>query len=393
MQVNHALGQMMSGKHILRWFMPLDPEYVLYQKYYLSGFRAVLGNSLVKPYPYETSLAAFLSLICRIKYINSAYSFLVSSMNDNLLNRLNRVWAVLSPEARLALERHYRHVGQYVLYNHGMTRPIKFAIDTADRHNVHSPAILDWCDVYFKSNYWPRKTYPDKVLPIVNCNGLLVSDKHEEGIQKLRLLRTMPKEWDLVFISRLRQVEEGLLHNVRLFEALAELRCKKYLLACWPNQYFMRHEELSGKLFKRLTDAGVEVVDQPIRIEQLWKLQAAARLVVIREGAGRCISWRMLETLCMGSCIVSDDSLHPEWPVPLREGDNFVNLGIRRAEHSDEGHLEDYQRIPEIIQETLEDKDLQSKIRVNNSQYFDDHASPKRVAEYVLSNLQSHNAY
>lgn len=373
-------GDITTGERTLRWFRPLDYDFMLFQKYYLFGLRQCLGSANIRPYPTR---------------LNLPHSFMGMGMTryGRYANiQINRLLGLLpelpSRDASLASERHQKFVGQYVLHDRS-GRTIKFAIDAGDEWWPLSPGILDWSDVYFKSNRWPDFAYPDKVLPIVNCNGYLVAG-HGKPLERLKSLRNSEKKWDLVFVTRLYEAgpTHGMKHTARLFEALAGLNCKKFLMPIFTREASTKDEELGKSLEDRLSRVGVEVVHRKLMpMDRLWELQASARLVVLRAGAMRCIPWRMLDLLCMGACVVYDATPVPRWPVPLRGGENFIDLGIRRAEDADEGPLEDYERVPQIVEQALRDQELQDRLRHNNAEYYDNHASPMRVAEYALSNL------
>lgn len=73
-----------------------------------------------------------------------------------------------------------------------------FAIDAADTSEIERPDLLHNAQVYFKSNYWPGKSYPVNVVPIVNGNGAL----NEKRIRHLYSLKNKEKAHDLVFVSR-----------------------------------------------------------------------------------------------------------------------------------------------------------------------------------------------
>ena len=187
--------------------------------------------------------------------------------------------------------------------------------------DIVGPDALDWCDIYFKANKWTGHVYPEKVVPVVNGNGFL-RNRH---LTRLRKMRHTPKPNDLLFISR---VWGGIEHNVRLFEALAKLPCKKRLVAILVSDPGCAAETAGAR--KRLERVGVECTYDLIPIRKLWQLTAAAKIVVLRAGKYLCIPWRMIDLLCMGTCIVTDSEFYSNWPVPLEPGTHYVSCGIDR---------------------------------------------------------------
>lgn len=65
-----------------------------------------------------------------------------------------------------------------------------FAIDAADNSDIQRPDLLDSTQVYFKSNYWPGKSYPDNVVSIVNGNGVL-NEKRIRYLYSLKIRKNV----------------------------------------------------------------------------------------------------------------------------------------------------------------------------------------------------------
>ena len=119
-------------------------------------------------------------------------------------------------------------VGQYLITTSGNKR-YRICIDSADSGRVSSQKLLNWCDIYFKTNYWQRDEYPPKVKPMLNCNPMILGH-----ISKLRSYRCATKEYDICFIVRVRggtSWEQGVEHNLRILEQIAKVKCKKFLMA------------------------------------------------------------------------------------------------------------------------------------------------------------------
>ncbi len=267
-------------------------------------------------------------------------------------------------------------VGCYTWHHHG--KDIKFAIDAHDLQDIVSPRALEWCDLYFKANKWHNKQYPEKVVPIVNGNGFL----RQRHLARLQAMRHVPKTNDLLFISR---VWGGVEHNVRVFEALAELPCKKRLMAILVADPGCAAETEMAE--KRLQHAGVECTYDLIPIRKLWQETAAAKIIMLRAGKYMCIPWRMIDLLCMGACMVTDSDFNPLWPEPLQPDVHYAGAGIDRPEDTSSAPREEYGRITATVSALLDDEEKQHRLRRNGAAYFDNHAAPLRVGEYILSQL------
>ena len=118
-------------------------------------------------------------------------------------------------------------LGTYILHGHGET--VKIVIDAFDSGELQSDELLNWCDIYFKTNYWPTRVYPPKTLPMTNLNPDVLPH-----LEYLREARKAEKEWDLFAFFRIWggvDEVEGVEHNLALLETLARVKCKKFLLA------------------------------------------------------------------------------------------------------------------------------------------------------------------
>jgi hypothetical protein len=257
-------------------------------------------------------------------------------------------------------------VGRYA-FDTG-TRRVRVAIDPHDNRKIASQAALDWCDVYFKANKWVSEKYPAKVLPIVNGNGV-----HSTGtLEFLRTLRGAPKDYDLVFISRL---GAGIEHNIRLFESLARLPGRKRLVAILYPQFGQQQYAAA------LERAGVTCLTRNIEPLDLWTTLARARVNFLRLGAKFCIPWRMIDFLAMGSAIVIDRHPFSDWPVPLEDGVNFAACFGRSAEPAVD---EDYSRVAATVQRVFDSPSMIEEMAERNAEYFDQFASPPMVARYTI---------
>jgi hypothetical protein len=267
------------------------------------------------------------------------------------------------------------HVGRYTACMDG--RAIRFAIDAHDGPQVRDPEALAWADIYFKANRWPTVEYEAKVLPIVNGNGLLDRRK----IRHLRSLRGAEKAVDVAYVSN---VWGGREHSLRVFERLAELDCSKDLLAILPAG-FPAHEDEAN--LERLEGRGIAVSREPLPPAELWRRLARARVVPLRAGKHLCFSWRTLDLLCMGACVAFDALPPPRWPVPLEPGNQVADCGIERPEDTQAAPEPEYDKMPAEIERLLAAPGEQAALGREAARYFDEHAAPARVAEWVLSHL------
>ncbi len=268
-------------------------------------------------------------------------------------------------------------VGCYTCRRKG--REIKFAIDAHDLKTIVSPAALDWCDIYFKANKWSNKTYPEKIVPIVNGNGFL----RKRHMDYFRRLRQRPKKYDVIFIFR---IWGGIEHNTRLFEVLSRLPVKKRLVAIFVEGVGATSEIHAAR--KRLERVGVTCTSELLTARHLWQELAAAKVVVFRAGKHLCIPWRMIDLLCMGACVVTDSDFFPDWPERLQPGKHYISSGIKRPVDTSLAPEEEYDKLERTVTALLQDDALQNVLRKNCVEYFRKHAAPRKVGAYIYSQLE-----
>jgi hypothetical protein len=312
---------------------------VAYQRYYLLGFEDV-ASIRVDRAPLPVRLAPGVTNKSRVAY-------------------------------RLAHDGGEGHVGRYVAEN------IRFSIDAHDGRAVFDDEALAWADVYFKANRWPGDPYDAKVVPIVSGNGLL----DRRHIAHLRALRDTPKTVDVAYISN---VWGGREHSLRVFERLAALDCTKDLLAVLPEGFPADEDEANEA---RLRAAGVPVTRTPLPPRELWDRLARARLVPLRAGKHLCYSWRTLDLLAMGACIVFDALPPPRWPVPLEAGVHVADCGIPRPENTNAAPEHEYDRVSRELERLLGAPGEQQTLGEAAARYFDERAEPGAVARYALEIL------
>jgi hypothetical protein len=322
------------------YFAPSGVDRTLaYQKYYLLGFEEA-GGLRIEGMPFPARLARSATNAIRLAY------------------RLNRGSVP-------------GHVGRYEAGG------VRFAIDAHDGREIRDPEALEWSDVYFKANLWPADDHRSKVRPLVNGNGLLDRRK----IAHLRSLRGAPKEVDVAYVSN---VWGGREHSLRIFERLAELDCTKDLLAVFPEGF---PEAETRENMDRLSSQGIAVTREPVRPRELWRRLARARLVPMRAGKHLCWSWRTIDLLALGACVVFDALPPPRWPVPLEAGVHVADCGIDRPEDTEAAADHEYDRVPAEVARLLAAPQEQRALREAAARYFDEHAAPGPAARSVLAEL------
>ena len=276
---------------------------------------------------------------------------------------------------------HTTHVGQYLFHLRcGAVR--KVAIDAHDNRNIRSQAIYDWSDIYFKSNRWPSVDYGPKVLSIITGNAGITL----ENCRFLSSLRSVKKEYDLVFVGRIwAGGDANVEHNLRLFESLAKVNCKSKLLAVVFN--FDKDGEGFLHIRERLEKAGVEWTENQIGYGKLMELSAKSKLVVIRAGISGCISWRIVDMLGIGACIVCDREPFPEWPVPLKEDQNFMSLGIGITDDCRPAAETCYTTIFAKAEHFLKNKNTAKEISLKNAEYFDVNNHPLGFSRHIIKRI------
>ena len=320
----------------------------IYQFYYLYGFDRI-GHSVRFPW----------------NRFGISYRIRSSQLGKRLIR--NRFDLVQSADGSIGLG----EVATYVLRTDGVA--IKFAIDASDHAHIVSERAYDWCDVYFKGTKWENRPYPAKVRPLVFGHNYMTRALFE----KLKALRHAPKTVDLVFVNRLLGGAE---HNVRLFETLAAVKCRKTLMC-------IAYGHESPEHLARLRAAGVTV--RPwINQNAFWDAMAKGRLAFIRSGRSLCIPWKMSALLCLGATTVFDDRPRPNWPVPLEPGRHYINCDLQLPdERGSEERLAqiDYAKVTSAVEMALGDDALVTEIARASAEYFDRYAAPECVAEYIIA--------
>lgn len=255
------------------------------------------------------------------------------------------------------------------------TRKIRFAIDGSDMHEVRDPEILGRSEIFFKANKWANREYDSKVRPLVNAGGYLTW----KNIRMIKELRHRKRDLDVCFFANIWGGQE---HNIRLFEELSKLKCRKELLAVFSPGFDPTEEFLL-----RLRRLGIPYTRKLVPFPSYWERVSRARIVFRRAGRYLCIPWGMVDHLCMGACMVLDADPYPKWPVPLKSGTHFVDCGIRRPEDTSPARDEDYKNIVPTIELLLDSHNKMEEIREANARYYEEHAAPEQVGKYILNVL------
>jgi hypothetical protein len=264
-------------------------------------------------------------------------------------------------------------VGQY-LFRLTDGSVLNVCVDAEDSGSVASPALLDWCSLYFKTNYWPSFNYDPKVAPLCNGNPLLLG-----RISKLRALRSVPSSYDVCFVVRLRggsYDEEKLEHNIRFLEALARTPCSKYLLG-----YLVAGDIPAQE--RRLAAQGIPTTRVSMPLKQLWDVSSRSRLNILRLGMHACVPWRMMDMLAIGAAPLLDQLPFTLWPHPLEEEKHFFSLGAITP--SSRAVAEDafYRDVPEMVMSLLTTSERIDAMRGTTAGYFDEHVSPNAVGAHM----------
>jgi hypothetical protein len=268
-------------------------------------------------------------------------------------------------------------VGRYVLHSDGAE--LKICIDAQDFGNIGQPELLEWCDLYFKTNYWPQAAYPSKVVPLANLNPLV-----RPSLPRLTQYRTSETEWDVFGFFRVwggRDEIEGIEHNLALFEALARLKCRKKLLAV------LVAGDIAGAA-ARLEKAGIPWTTKWMPINDFWRTAARSKLTIVRHGMHQCIPWRMTDVMAMGHCPVLDYRATTRWPVPLQEYEHYLHLGLP---YDPSGSVPFYaDAVTDRIHSWLAEEGLIDSIGRSAGRYFDDHLIPERLGQHIIAVAKQH---
>jgi hypothetical protein len=348
---------------------PYDQWHDRYQEYYQTGLRQYLqlyGSDL--QVLHRTHFPAFLKGLRRVRDASTIQRMLRSRAKTvgQYLDWLARhAGAQYTPAASL--------VGEYS-FRLNPSRDVKVCIDTHDSGIVNSPSLLARCDVYLKANYWNGHEYHPKVRPFYVCNPVVLPH-----IDQLKAMRDHVPVFDVCFMVRVWGGPtglEGVEHCLRLLEAVAKVRARKFLLA----------ELVIGDTAaqaRRLHRSGIPTTTRRIDLQQLWNVTARSRLNMSRLGNHHCMSWRMTDLLALGACTVLDQHPKTLWPAPLVPGQHYYSLNATTSNENPVAPNSSYAMIPELLEDLLHRRDLQADMRRLSGDYFDTHLHPMQIGRQI----------
>lgn len=351
----------------------LPNTYYRYQHYFLLGLRELGIPVLFRPVTHR------------------AFSW--ATEHDVPLSKM--LWNRFSTLTHGRTSETANHVGRYRFTHRQTGRVVKVAIDCADGRDPRDPEALAWSDLYFKSNTWPCTAYPRKVLPFAIGNGML----NQADLDMLATMRTSGKTSDLMYWSKFWEIPgepevsaNVIEHQIRLYEALARVRCERRNLLAVLNGN-LRHYPMH-RLIERLEEAGVPWQSgwSGIESRRFWQSHAQARVVFYRTGNHLCYSWRITGLLAMGACLVFDGSHYPQWYRPLEAGLHYIDGECRLGRNYELPDEQSYARLTGIVSRALADRATISRIAGENVRYFNEYGSPGRLAEYLLDHVRAHAA-
>ncbi len=342
---------------------PYNRTHDRYQAYYRRGLAAYCAAQGIAFEETGTRFPEQLRFLYRVRASDRFRRIFPDAIGRPLIDTLARMLgAQIGPGH--ALGSYVFHVGK---------DSVKVAVDAFDSGELQSPQLLEWCDIYFKTNYWPTRTYPATVRPLANLNPDVLP-----RIDDLKAARNAEKEWDLFGFFRVwggTDELEGVEHNLALFETLARVKCRKNLLA------FLVAGDTQAAA-SRLEKAGVPYTSKWVPQSEVWRMAARSRLNIVRHGMHQCIPWRMTETLAMGGCPVLDYAPTTRWHVPLEETVHYLHLGI--PYRASAAARFDPAEVADRVERWLVDGSLIPAIGQNTARYFDENLMPEKVGEYLF---------
>ena len=353
---------------------PFDYWHDWYQKYYRQSIEIYLAQYGTRVQYSSSPLAA--SILRQLASIRDSY-------------RLRRILGPLAPMSTSVVTEIAKWVGgdnrpiaslvgEYV-FSLEDGKKIRMCVDSHDSGEVNSQELALGSDVYLKTNYWPTVHYADNVIPFFNCNPLLL-----ENFEILRPLREQRQEFDISFIVRVwggKNEVEGNEHCLRLLEAVAKARAKKYLLA-----YLVGGD--IKEMSRRLRQSGIPFTTEPISRRKLWEITARSKLTIIRLGMHHCVPWRMSDVLALGACTLLDQPPRTVWPVPLVAGTHFLSLDVETTTAQPVASDTQYEVIPDLLENYLTKDEQRLEMSRAAVKYFEDWLTPKSVGQRICESVQ-----
>ena len=359
---------------VTAYLRPYDYVHDRYSAYYREGLRRYVtrqGGAYQ-----EISMGRHPRLLGAVRRVRDAYRLRpIFERTPWLQAGIDRLAARIEGEVRPPAQVFVEGTSHYLITTEG-GRQVKVCVDSSDDGGDIREEILDWSEVYLKTNFWPTIRYSPKVQPFFNADPLVIPQ-----LAAFRRYRSARKEHDVCMVVRVwggKDEVEGVEHNLRLIEAVARARCSKFLYA-----YLVAGDVAASA--RRLEKQGIPCGPHPIPPADLWRITAASRLNVIRLGMHYCVPWRVTGALAIGSGIVLDRAPLTRWPEPLVDGENFVALGTETGKHQPLATDAQYAAIPGEIEAWLADPDLAARLGRNNAQYYDRFIDPERVGEHIVA--------
>lgn len=351
---------------------PYDPFHDRYQVYYRETLRQYVTS---RGYKFHCSSPQFSRLLGFLRTVRS--SSRLAGLVWPLRPVANRM--IDSLAWSLGARRNPIHslVGQYVVcLKNGKT--FQFCVDSHDSGDICSPDLLKRSDLYFKTNYWKSRHYDPKVVPFFNGNPKVL-----KSCETLAAMRNRPAQYDVCLFVRVwggKDEVEGVEHCVRMLEAVARIRCRKFVLG------YLVAGDIRG-LSERLRKAGVPTTTKPLKVSELWKIASRSRMNIIRLGIHYCIPHRMFDLLALGTCPVLDQAPKTIWPAPLVEGQHYLSLNLNTGRDQLVADAAAYDRVPELLESFLSNEQLVPQIRESAAAYFDNNLRPDRVGKRIFDEV------
>lgn len=361
---------MLPGKFLNVHSRPLERWHDNYQIYYHTGLRAVCPSYEIKINLIKTG--KFPNLLRMIKNLKSTR--LASIINPIA----NAIGSTIEGRDKSFSGKFDSLVGEYELHFED-SKVIKFCIDASDSGAIRSNDLLNWSDFYFKTNYLLSTEYPKKVIPIINGSKPCC-----ENLKFLRQLRKKQKKYDFTAIFRVwggTNNIEGIEHNIRILEELNKIKSKNSLIIAILAAGDRR------SLRKRLETQGIKVEDKLLPIKKIWELGAESKFSIQRLGVHYCMHWRFIDSIASGASIILDTHPKSIWPEPLKQGLHFESFGLNVGINSPLASDDDYKELPSKMQAFLSKPNLSNFLGTESQKYFDNHAAPNKVGEYIIKKL------
>ena len=364
-------------ERVVTYCAPYDYCHDRYQAYYAGGIRAAVeeaGGHLAM-----VSLSRFENLLRRLRRLRSSHRLNRALGPDNrLLRSIDTVARRLGGLSLPSSRTFHPLVGQY-LFRLTDGSQWNVCIDSQDSGEIACDGLLQWSDLYFKTNYWRGRAYDVRVAPLSNANPFVV--RH---LPLLKASRDTQPSYDVGCVMRVWGGDDelkGIEHNLRLLEAVNTADCRKFLWA-----YLVAGD--IGSMGKRLERQGIPWSTEPLPMDRLWAVSAASRLNVIRLGMHGCVPWRMTDVLAMGGCPVLDQAPHCLWSPALVAGRNFIDLGVNVPAGMALADDDSYAAIPGKLERLLA-TDEGVAIQRNNAAYFDECLDPTKIGVRICQHVEA----